>query len=261
MGFWHDWKLSKKYDDRQWEGIKGDAEILFKALPVVAKQRVVRDMKSGFWGMVSGAAVLLSDRKHPVRRKYDGSLFGVDENGAPSIGFLPYSDNLAGAFEIEVPNSAQARSAKTGAQLYDHLLVGVLCLCEEKKAGNVKVKSTDGESQYWEHIADWASKVLGRELPMPRRSMDRLQGAPASRLWNCPRFWLITESRRRAKGFEARAGKSSESVGSSWIGSDQIHAGCKAMLGLGVCDAGQLGGDIMRHARGLFAQAKLDEGQ
>lgn len=168
MGFWHTWKFSKTYSPEEWDRLGAQAEQLFSALPKEAKRRAMADIRSGGLGIAAGAIALLGKRKTPARAMFGGSILGTNANGDACIGFLPCLSGSANAQEVEVPNCALECSAKTGAELYDHLLVGVLCLAEELRPGNVKVKSTDAEDGYWDFCAEWAGRELGRTLPMPK---------------------------------------------------------------------------------------------
>jgi hypothetical protein len=186
MGFWHEWKFAKKYTPDDWAAIAEEAQALCDALPEVARKRVLDHLRAGFWGVVSMSMEMLGPRKSPVRGKFDaGNISGIDGEGVECLGFLPSMDGLGGALEAVISNKTNVSCAKTGAELYDHVVVGVLCLCEEARPGNVKIQSTDGESDYWEEIADWASKVVGRDLPMPkaiRGSAKRLAAMEARAL-------------------------------------------------------------------------------
>lgn len=175
MGFWHEWHFQKAYDAYDWAAVEQDARVLFKALPDLARARAKRQMKLGFSGLVLGACDMLLRDKAPAVAAFGDSMSGVNAFGLPCIAFLPSQrDARSSARMVMVCNDAGGGCAKTEAKLYDHLLMGVLCLASERQPGNVHILSSDGEADYWEHAARWASQTLGRPLPLPQG----IEGAP-----------------------------------------------------------------------------------
>lgn len=167
MGFSHSWTFASTLSKAQWESVQADTRLLIGALPELVAQRTQTMKAKGLLSRIQAHFWALQMRT-PVRPVISGgSYFGPAPSGADSIAFGPEARGLAAAQPVVVANAVGHQWAKTGAHLYDHVLIGILCLANATAPGTVTVDSTDGDLEYWLHCRDWCAGVLGRTLSLP----------------------------------------------------------------------------------------------
>jgi hypothetical protein len=185
MGFGHSWSFKKKLDDTVWNQLKKDVVFLAEALPIhirdseeaTRKLMDAKELKS-YDRNIKLSRDMLSAKGGPIRPKFPNASYeGVWED-EPDVRSIAFGDGSpVDRFDVYLTNKAGSYWVKTGANPHDFVLCALLCRIELLKPGVLRLESTDGEDGYFEECAQWASKVLGVELTLPR-------GVPGYRAYN-----------------------------------------------------------------------------